>query len=158
MDNPIGEILEAWATNQRINVLLLDAISPEGLACTLSTRGGRSVARQMAHVHNVRIYQLDARAKDLAKGLEKFATKDEPSRTRLKRALNASSKRIARFLKDSADGKPKRRCFRKGVVPFLGYLISHESHHRGNILLTLKQCGHAPDKDVRYKVWDWDRI
>ena len=82
----LDQILEAWRTNNRINLKLIDAIGKEGMKCTLSTRGGRNVVRQFAHVHNVRIYQLEARAKDLAKGLAKFATKDEPTK------LPASSK------------------------------------------------------------------
>lgn len=44
------------------------------------------------------------------------------------------------------------------MVAALGYFIAHDSHHRGNILLTLKQCGHAPPQDVRYAIWDWDKI
>lgn len=34
---------------------------------------------------------------------------------------------------------------------------AHESHHSGNILLTLKQSGHPVQQDVRYAIWDWDR-
>jgi uncharacterized damage-inducible protein DinB len=43
-------------------------------------------------------------------------------------------------------------------VPYLGYFIAHESHHRGSILLTLKQSGHPVDKKTAYAIWDWDRI
>lgn len=39
----------------------------------------------------------------------------------------------------------------------MGYFIAHESHHRGNILLTLKQCGHRLDQDTQYAIWDWTR-
>ena len=28
----------------------------------------------------------------------------------------------------------------------------------GNVLLTLKECGHGLDKDVRYAIWGWDQI
>ena len=47
---------------------------------------------------------------------------------------------------------------KKGVVSMLGYFIAHESHHRGSILLTLKECGHKVDQKVQYKIWDWDRM
>jgi uncharacterized damage-inducible protein DinB len=152
------QLLEAWRTNNRINILLIDAISADGMKVTLSKRGGRNVVRQFAHLHNVRRDHLERRAKDLAEGLPKFATKDEPNKRELKKALKQSAERMETFLADAAAGKPKRNCFKKGPIAFLSYLVAHESHHRGNILLTLKECGHQPDKDVRYKIWDWDRV
>jgi uncharacterized damage-inducible protein DinB len=45
-----------------------------------------------------------------------------------------------------------------GLVQYVAYVVAHESHHRGSILLTLKQCGHPVDQDTRYAIWDWDRI
>ena len=160
MDDALDQLLEAWQTNHRINLLLIDRISDEGMKATLSTRGGRSVARQFAHMHAVRVWQLENRAKDLAEGLVKFASKEEPSKKALEDAMTASTARVADFFKQCVsppDGR-KRRGFKKGVIPNLGYFIAHESHHRGNILLTLKQSGHNPDKKTRYAIWNWDRI
>ncbi len=37
----LDDMLEAWHTNNRINLFLIDRISDEGLRCTLSSRGGR---------------------------------------------------------------------------------------------------------------------
>jgi len=151
------QLLEAWRTSNRINLVLLEHITEEGLRCTLSTRGGRDVARQFAHLHNVRIWHLEKRAKDLARTLEAFESKDSPSRERLAEALTASALAIEIFLGDVLDEVPGRRGFKKGVFTTLSYFVAHESHHRGSILLTLKQCGHAVPKDVAYGIWDWDR-
>jgi uncharacterized damage-inducible protein DinB len=156
-DTLAAELVEAWRTNQRINEFLLEGISEEGLRATLSTRGGRDVARQLAHLHNVRVAHLENRAGDLAEGLEKFESKHSPTKEELTEALTASADVIATFLIDVLAGEPKRRGFRKGVFTTLSYFVAHESHHRGSILLTLKQCGHMPPKEVVYGIWDWDR-
>ena len=156
------ELLEAWRTNNRINLFLLDHISAAGLKCTLSKRGGREVARQFAHVHDVRVYHLEKRAKDLSKGLTKFQSKGAdkliPKKSDLKKALTASSAAIETFLGDVLEGVPKRRGFNKGIFTTLGYFIAHESHHRGSIFLTLKESGHKLDNKTAYAIWGWDQI
>ncbi len=154
----LPELLEAWRTNDRINFFLIDRISPEGMKCSLSKRGGRNVVRQFAHLHNNRVYLLENRARDLAEQLDKFESKEEPSKAELKKYLKASGKQLEIFFEDCLAGKPKRRGFKKGVIAHLGYLISHESHHRGSILLTLKECGHKLDPETQMAIWNWDRI
>lgn len=152
------ELLEAWRTNQRICLHLLEGITDEGLAATLSTRGGRDVARQIAHVHSNRARWLDRRgAADLAEGLRIFAAKETPSREALIEALEASADAVERFFRECASGERKIRGQKKGLITSLAYHVAHESHHRGGILLTLKQCGHMPDKDAVYGIWDWHR-
>jgi uncharacterized damage-inducible protein DinB len=154
----MDQILEAWRVNHRINLRLIEKISDEGLRATLSRRGGRTVVRQFAHLHYVRIYQLTKRAKALAEGAHVFATEDEPNRRTLTAALEDSSRRIEEWIRLASEGAPGVRTFKRGLVPTVAYLIAHESHHRGNILLTLKQCGHPLDSTTRYAIWDWDRI
>jgi uncharacterized damage-inducible protein DinB len=154
----VSEWSVAWDTNHRINLFLIERISEEGMACTLSSRGGRDVARQFAHMHNVRVWHMEKRAKDLAEGLSVFATKHSPSKDELREAFARSTVAIAGFLEDLAEGAPRRRGFKRGLATTLSYFIAHESHHRGSILLTLKQCGHKVDQASSYAIWDWDRI
>jgi len=152
------ELLEAWRTNNRITLYLIDRISEAGMACSLSTRGGRDVARQFAHLQNVRVWHLGKRAKRLAQGMVKFQSKERPDKARLKKALNASGKAVEEFLALVHAGEKGARGFRKGIFTTLAYFVAHESYHRGSILLTLKQCGCAPSQESRYAIWDWDSI
>lgn len=152
------ELIVAWRTNNRINFYLIDHISAAGMKCSLSKRGGRDVARQFAHMHNVRVWHMEKRAKDLAKGLVKFETQVSPTKTQLKRALAASERAVETFLTDVLQGAPGRRGFKKGIFTTLGYFIAHESHHRGSVILTLKEFGHNLEQSERYAIWDWDRM
>ncbi|MHA1944166.1 MAG: DinB family protein [Candidatus Thorarchaeota archaeon] len=154
---PVKEILEALRTNNRINLFLIDKISAPGMKCTLSKRGGRDVALQFAHMHNNRVWHLQKRAKDLSVGLKVFPSKVTPSKAELKKALTASQRALETFFTDLVTGKAKRRGFRKGVATSLAYFVAHESHHRGSILLTLKESGHALKQAAAYAIWDWDR-
>jgi uncharacterized damage-inducible protein DinB len=158
VDDLLPQLLEAWRTNNRINLFLIDRIDEEGMRCTLSKRGGRNVVRQLAHLHNVRVWHLENRARDLSKGLQAYATHDEPEKEALKQALAASAEAVAAFFTRCVTGEGKARPTKKGVVSTLAYFIAHEAHHRGSILLTLKQCGHKLDQDAAYAIWDWDKM
>jgi uncharacterized damage-inducible protein DinB len=154
----LDDLLEAWRTNHRITLYLIDQIADEGMSSTLSKHGGRDVAGQFAHMHNVRVWHLQNRAKDLADGLTTFEAKVSPGKDELKEALAASSGAVESFLAGVLSGEPKRRGFKKGIFTTLGYLIAHESHHRGSILLTLKTSGCSLDKKAAYAIWGWDRM
>ncbi len=149
-------MLEAWRTNNRINLFLIERIGDEGMKCTLSKHGGRTVVRQFAHLHNVRLWHLERRACSLAKGLYQYDTHEEPDKVHLIQCLNDSAERIATFIRDIVTGGGKYRTFKKGIINHLAYFIAHESHHRGNILLTLKMCGNPVDAGSRYAIWDWN--
>jgi len=152
------ELIEAWRTNHRINLLLLEKIKPEGMPCTLSKRGGRGVAGELAHMHNIRVAQMEGRAKDLAAGLKKFPTGAVPTKKELKTAMIASADAVEKFLVGVLENQPKRRGFKKGIFTTLSYFISHEAHHRGRILLTLKVSGQTLDKNTQMGIWGWDQM
>jgi len=152
------ELIEAWQANHRINLLLIDKITDEGMLQTLSKRGGRGVTGEFAHMHNNRVWHLQKRAKDLAQGLTIFETKSLPSKAALRKAMKASTKGIQDLLTGILNQEPKRRGFKKGLFTTLSYFVTHEAHHRGRILLTLKVSGHTLDKTTQMTIWGWDQM
>jgi len=153
------QILTTWQINNLVNLMLLDNISDEGFECTLSKRGGRNVALQFAHLHNLRIWRLEKFAKDLLENQSRIDIKKEDvTRDLLKTRLSESAEAYIRWLEIGLENNGIIKGFKRGLIPFLGYFINHEAHHRGSIILTLKQCGHAVPNDIRAGIWAWNQI
>jgi uncharacterized damage-inducible protein DinB len=148
------QLLETWDIHHRINLYLLDEVAPPALR-SYSASKGRSVGEQFAHMHNVRLMWLKAAAPDLLKGLNKIEKEQASEKKLLREALFDSGKAIGTLLGQSIEAGGKVKGFKPHAVAFLGYLISHESHHRGQILLSLKQAGHPVDKKIQYGIWEW---
>jgi uncharacterized damage-inducible protein DinB len=148
------QLIETWEIHDRINLYMVDAIEQQSLQ-SFSASKGRNVGEQFAHVHNVRLMWLKAAAPDLLKGLEKIEKEQAADKKLLRKSLSASGEAIKSLLLRSLQEGGKVKGFKPHVSGFLGYLISHESHHRGQVALSLKQAGHPLDKKILYGMWEW---
>lgn len=148
------QFLETWEIHNRINLYLLDAVEPASLT-SLSASKGRTVGEQFAHIHNVRLMWLKSAAPDLLAALLKVEKDQTLDKKLLRKSLLDSGDAIKSLLGQSLQNAGKVKGFKPHVTAFLGYLISHESHHRGQIILSLKQAGRVLDKKILYGIWEW---
>jgi uncharacterized damage-inducible protein DinB len=151
------QLFNAWRINNRMNLLMMDNITDTGMQKTLSTRGGRTVYLQLVHAHNVRMGWLEVCANDIFKKYKALNKEAAYNRKVLRKAFEDSAVGIEELFARSWDNDGKVKSFKSGLIPMLGYFISHESHHRGNILLTLKQCGEKIPDSVKWGLWEWGK-
>jgi uncharacterized damage-inducible protein DinB len=150
MPDPLAQ---TWAIHNRINLYLLDGIADEAMQAAMPKC--RSVYELFAHIHNVRLMWLKPAAPELLDGLEKLDAKKPVSKKKVREALEASGKAIEAVFEQAAARGGKVKGFKPHAAAFLGYLISHESHHRGQIGWTLKQTGRPLDQKIAYGMWEW---
>jgi uncharacterized damage-inducible protein DinB len=96
---------------------------------------------------------LKSAAPEMLTGLAKLEG-ETGDKAALAAALESSGQAIATLLRKALTaGKVKG--FKPHPVAFLGYLIAHESHHRGHVGWTLKNTGHPLDQKTAYGLWEW---
>lgn len=152
------QIIDTWFINHRTNLKILDALTEDALVLTTSKRGGGTVAHQFAHMYNVRFWKLEKLNKALVKGLNTIKAEDTKTSKMLKECHQTSAELIAEVLKSGIENGGDVKGNKRGVVPLLGYFIHHEAHHRGNILLTLKLCNYKVTDEIKWGIWDWNKI
>jgi uncharacterized damage-inducible protein DinB len=150
------QLLETWRIHNKMNLLLMDNITDEGMERTSSPLG-RTVYHQLTHMHNVRIQWLEVCAPDIFKKYSAIKKETGFDRKGLRQAFEGSAAGIEELIDKSRDNEGRVKNFKKGILPLIGYFISHESHHRGNIMLTLKQAGENLPDAIKWGLWEWGK-
>lgn len=151
-------ILETYAISEAANQLLLRHIPARVWRAELPPGSGRkSIAGLFAHMHNVRLMWL------------KMTVRPRRLPARLDRR-RCTKKQVARSLAQSAEAilkvvekalcRPDARVpnFPPHAVAFLCYLLAHDAHHRGQILLLSRQLGYRLPGAARYGIWWWSKL
>ena len=146
----LESVLESWRYNQQMNRKLLEAIHEEWLTDRATPRG-RNVREQIAHIHNVRCTWMEV--KSIPMECKKIPRQAELSISELVNQMELSAESMTKLLGRIEDGF-KAKGKKVDLTRFFTYLIAHEAHHRGQIILHLKLCGHALPQDVKYGLWD----
>lgn len=152
-DQLIEDALTTWDKHVAMNALLLEGIKEDYLS-DKSASGGRNVGEQFGHLYDVRLMWLSQLAADKVNGMDEEIDADESLKKEyLTEIMTASDKVVRAVLKEAL--QKGTRFGEMSATRFLGYLISHESHTRGQIILAMKQSGHPLPPQVTYGIWEW---
>jgi len=146
-------LLNAFNTNNRINLYLVENIDPAAWKAKPADGKGRTISAIVAHMHNVRVMWLKVSAKgsDIPEQLDRSTVTPAEAVRALEKSRQALGELISRAME--TDGRIKG--FRPDVAGFLGYLIAHDAHHRGQIAMLARQLGYPLPQKVTFGMWEW---
>ena len=150
-------LLETFAINERANQKLLEGLSDKAWRTPPPGGKGRSLAGIACHIHNVRLMWLaaaDKSAKVPAKLDDDNITREEAMEALTKSAA-LLRKLLEKGLEDPAGRVPN---FKPDVVAFVGYLIAHDSHHRGQMAMLARQIGAPLPSKASFGLWEWGTL
>jgi len=146
-------LLNAFNTNNRINQYLIDNLPQAAWNAKPTDGKGRTVAAIVAHMHNVRVMWLKAvKAREIPAQLDRNSVTPAQAMRGLESSRHALCVIISRAL--TSDGRIKG--FRPDVAAFLGYLIAHDAHHRGQITMLARQLGYPLPQKAMFGMWEWN--
>ena len=146
-------LLNAFNTNDRINHYLIDNLPRPAWVGKPPAGKGRSVPAIIAHMHNVRIMWLKASATGTRIPAQLDRAKLTPAQAL--RGLEQSRQALSVVISRALTGDGRVKGFRPDVAGFLGYLISHDAHHRGQITMLARQMGHPLSQKAMFGMWEW---
>jgi uncharacterized damage-inducible protein DinB len=152
-----------FAANERMNQMIIEQLDPA--AWNAKPPGmARSIAAIFTHVHNVRTKWVRLTAPHLKVPRQLQRAHCTPKQARA--GLAESAARCEEMLAEALGGGGRVEKFvRDGWArpwpvgaEMLCYMISHEAHHRGQVLLLAHQMGFPLPKQVMYGIWNWEKI
>jgi uncharacterized damage-inducible protein DinB len=145
-------LLNAFNTNNRINQYLIENLPSAAWNAKPPDGKGRTIAAIVAHMHNVRVMWLKAAKADEIPAQLNRATVTPAQAVS---ALEASRSALSAVMSRALESNGRVKGFRPDVAGFLGYLIAHDAHHRGQITMLARQLGHPLPTKAMFGMWEW---
>lgn len=146
----MNPLVETILISDRINRFLLDALDDHQLLAKVEN--SKTPTGHFCHIHNVRLMWIKAIAGscELAKLEEKGS-----SRREISIGLEESAAQLAELVAEAINKGVRVKGFKPSTESFVGYLCAHDSFHRAQIELVLRQAGIPVNDKVAYGMWEW---
>jgi uncharacterized damage-inducible protein DinB len=158
-------LLDAWKTNNRVTVFLIENL-PAGLWEASMPGAPRRTIRMLAgHIHNARCMWLKTLGKEHGIAVPRPVNRYKVTPRELAGALARSGEGIRRLLEFGCDqgGRiPPTASYVWRNLPLdvghvLSYLIAHEGHHRGQIVMLARQLDYRLPAEITNGLWHWTK-
>jgi uncharacterized damage-inducible protein DinB len=148
----VNALLNSYATNDRINHYLVRNLAAEVWNMAPPEGHGRTISAIFAHMHNVRRMWLKAVGYQgaMPDKLERHSSPEQAIA-----ALETSGAALSTVIAAALAGDGRIKGFKPDVAGFLGYLIAHDAHHRGQAAMLARQLGFPLSKSATFGMWEW---
>jgi uncharacterized damage-inducible protein DinB len=152
-----------FVANERMNQMLIEQLDPAAWRAKPPGKA-RTIAAIFTHLHNVRTKWIRLTAPHLKVPRQLNRTHCTPQQARAGLAESAAG--CAEMLAESLGGSGHIEKFHRDGwarpwpvgVEMLCYMLAHEAHHRGQVLMLAHQMGFPLPNKVTSGLWNWEKL
>ncbi len=148
-------LVEAFATNDRITCFLIENLDDKAWSAEAPLGEGRTIRAIVSHLNNNRVTWLKMTQRP--RRLPPYLDYKKATRAQALRALPQSRDAILKVLREALATTGRVRGFTPDALAFFTYQVAHDAHHRGQIMMRLRQMGYRLPVNVRYGIWHWSK-
>ena len=161
--HPHNDLLAAWGTSNRVTEFFFENLPSELWKEKIPGAPRKTVRMIAGHIHNARCMWIKMIGKHYGIAPPKSVDRRVVSRTSLLSALKKSNNAIVELINVGLDQNGTSGAdvpwmnMPADVTHFICYLIAHEAHHRGQIILVARGSGHRLQPEVTNGIWQWKK-
>lgn len=152
-----------FAANERMNQLLLDHLDPAAWKGRPPGKT-RTIAAIFTHMHNVRAKWVRLTAPHL--GVPALLNRAHCTPEQARAGLAESAARCEEMLAEALGGDGRIEKFHRdgwaapwpAGVEMLCYMLAHEAHHRGQVVMLAHQVGFPLPYEASDGIWNWEKL
>jgi uncharacterized damage-inducible protein DinB len=157
-------LLETYAVNDRMNQLILEHLDPRAWRAKPPGRNVRTIAAMFTHMHNIRRKWLRLTAPHIKLPAQLDRTRCTQLQART--ALAESARLCSKMLEEALVPEGRLKQFRRDAwakpwpagIAMFAYMISHDTHHRGQVCMLAHQLGFPLPIKANYGIWTWEKL